>query len=96
MSKKKSDKDNFQDFEFDTNDIVNSALWFLKVDKGKDVDTIPGLKKTREWVRTADPDDLMLGDPTGDSFDIMMGSVRRGMLLDAIDYRITKMKKNSQ
>ena len=43
------------------------------------------LKKNRESLRTTDPDKVMIGEPNGDSFDRMIGAIRRPMLLEAID-----------
>lgn len=42
------------------------------------------LARAKKWVETTDPDNLMLGEPTGDPFDIAMGQMRRGMLLETI------------
>ena len=54
------------------------------------VKTVKGLTKTRKWLETEKSDELMLGNPTGDSFNMQVESVRRGMLLKDID---TEMKK---
>lgn len=41
--------------------------------KGFDIITLDGLQKALFWLKTADADELMYGDGTGDSFDIMVG-----------------------
>ena len=43
------------------------------------------LAKAKKWLETTDPDNLMLGEPTGDPFDIAMGQMRRGMLLKTVE-----------
>ena len=80
------------DFNFDPAEMVDSTMWFLKEDKGLKVDSVEELEKAREWVSTTNPDNLMLGEPTGDPFDIFIGSLRRGLLLEAIDIRLNRMK----
>lgn len=60
--------------------------------KGFDPTTEEGLKKIKAWLETADPDELMLGEPTGDPFDITMGSVRRGPLLETVETELKKKK----
>ena len=35
--------------------------------------------------REPDPDNLLLGEPTGDPFDIAMGQMCRGMLLKTVE-----------
>lgn len=80
------------DFIFDPAEMVDSTIQFLKDEKGLMVDSVEDLEKAREWVRTTDPDNLMLGEPTGDPFDIYIGSLRRNLLLQAIDIRLAQMK----
>ena len=41
--------------------------------KGFDTTTLDGLKKALFWLKTADADELMYGDGTGDSFNIIVG-----------------------
>lgn len=52
--------------------------------KGFDTTTLKGLQKTLFWLKTADADELMYGDGTGDSFDIMVGEMRRPMLIESV------------
>lgn len=49
-----------------------------------------GLQQAKEWLETADLDELMLGEPTGDAFDIQMGSLRRGMLIKTVEREMNK------
>lgn len=49
-----------------------------------DTTTLNGLQKTLFWLKTADADELMYGDGTGDSFDIMVGEMRRPMLIESV------------
>ncbi len=58
--------------------------------KGLDVKTVKGLMEAKAWLETADPDDLMDGEPTGDEFDIAVGSMRRGMLLKTVEAALKK------
>lgn len=53
-----------------------------------DTTTFNGLQKTLFWLKTADADELMYGDGTGDSFDIMVGEMRRPMLIDSVEKAI--------
>ena len=39
---------------------------------------------TEEYVKS------MLGEPTGDAFDIQMGSLRRGMLIKTVEREMKK------
>ncbi len=52
--------------------------------KGFDTSTLEGLQKALFWLKTADADELMYGDGTGDSFDIMVGEMRRPMLIESV------------
>lgn len=52
--------------------------------KGFDTTTLNGLQKTLFWLKTADADELMYSDGTGDSFDIMVGEMRRPMLIESV------------
>lgn len=56
--------------------------------KGFDTTTLDGLQKALFWLKTADADELMYGDGTGDSFDIMVGEMRRPMLIDSVEKAI--------
>ena len=60
--------------------------------KGFDPSTEAGLNKIRNWLQTADPDELMLDKPTGDPFDIAMDSVRRGPLLESVETELKKKR----
>ena len=71
---------------------LDANLAFLRDEKGCDIDTLEGLQRTLAWVATTIPENLMYGEPTGDSFDIYMGSIRRGMLMDDIMLKIAMMK----
>ncbi len=70
-------------------DRQESNLYFLTT-KGFDIKTMVGLQQAKEWLETADPDELMLGEPTGDAFDIQMGSLRRGMLIKTVEREMKK------
>lgn len=56
--------------------------------KGFDTSTLDGLNKALLWLKTADPDSLMHGAPTGDPFDIMVGEMRRPMLINSVEAAI--------
>ena len=75
-----------KDYNKDYNEDDKMTLFFLE-SKGFTKDR---LKEAKEWIKTADPDDLMLGEGTGDPFDIMMGESRRPMLLKSVDRLIKK------
>ena len=66
---------------FDKNSIDEMTLVFLE-SKGFDRQH---LSEALSWLRTADPDDLMLGDKTGESFDVTMGELRRPMLIASVE-----------
>lgn len=88
---KRNASSSIPDFKFEP-EMVDSTMQFLKDEKGMAVDTVENLEKTREWVSSTDPDNLLLGVPTGDPFDIFIGSIRRGLLLQAIDIRLEQLK----
>ena len=56
--------------------------------KGFDVFTVDGLYKALKWLKTADADNLMYGEPSGDEFDIMVGEMRRPMLIASVEQAI--------
>ena len=56
--------------------------------KGFDVYTTEGLNKALHWLKTADADNLMYGEPSGDEFDIMVGEMRRPMLISSVEAAI--------
>ena len=59
--------------------------------KGFDVYTTEGLNKVLHWLKTADADNLMYGEPSGDEFDIMVGEMRRPMLISSVEAAITEL-----
>ena len=59
--------------------------------KGFDVYTTEGLNKALHWLKTADADNLMYGEPSGDEFDIMVGEMRRPMLISSVEAAITEL-----
>ena len=63
-------------------------LTFIKT-KGFDI-TTDGLEKALEWLQSTDPDNLMLGEPTGDPFDRQMGEFRRGTLIETVEEELFK------
>ena len=63
-------------------------LTFLHL-KGFDTNTLKGLNKALHWLKTADADCLMHGEGTGDPFDIMVGEMRRPMLINSVEEAIT-------
>ena len=62
-------------------------LTFLHL-KGFDTNTLTGLKKALHWLKTSEPDCLMHGEETGDPFDIMVGEMRRPMLINSVEEAI--------
>lgn len=68
-------------------------LMFLQ-QKGFDISSLGGLQKALSWLQNADPDTLMHGNPTGDPFDIMVGEIRRPMLISSVEAAITAKSGN--
>ena len=66
--------------DMDTSGIDKMTLAFLE-SKGFDN---AHLKDALEWIKTADPDDLMLGSGNHDEFDVTMGELRRPMLIESV------------
>ena len=66
---------------FDEKSIDEMTLVFLE-SKGFDRQH---LSSALDWLRIANPDDLMLGDKTGESFDVTMGELRRPMLIASVE-----------
>ena len=62
----------------------DASLEFI-LSKGFDVSTIKGVEAAKKWLDEADPDELMYGEPAGDPFDILVGEMRRGMLIDSVE-----------
>ncbi len=58
--------------------------------KGFDVSSPEGLQAALEWVKTTDPDNLLYGEGTGDPFDVQMGTLRRGMLIETLSAELKK------
>ncbi len=59
--------------------------------KGFDVYTAEGLNKALHWLKTADADNLMKGEPSGDEYDIMVGEMRRSMLISSVEAAIQEV-----
>jgi hypothetical protein len=59
--------------------------------KGFYISSLNGLQKALTWLQNADPDTLMHGNPTGDPFDIMVGEMRRPMLISSVEHAITQL-----
>lgn len=59
--------------------------------KGFDVYTPEGLNKALQWLKTADTDNLMYGEPSGDEFDIMVGEMRRPILISSVEAAINAL-----
>ena len=72
--------------------MLPQNLLFLREEKGFDTDTVEGLEEARKWILTADPDNLLFGEPKGDPFDIMIGSLRRGLLLQSVDLQLSRLQ----
>lgn len=68
----------------------NINLTFIS-SKGFDVYTADGLNKALHWLETADADNLMYGEPSGDEFDIMVGGMRRPMLIASVEQAIQEV-----
>ncbi len=68
----------------------NINLTFIS-SKGFDVYTADGLNKALHWLKTADADNLMYGEPSGDEFDIMVGGMRRPMLIASVEQAIAQL-----
>ena len=61
--------------------------------KGFDTTTIDGLNAALSWLQTVFSDSLMHDTPTGDPFDIMVGEMRRPMLINSVEAAIQSMTK---
>lgn len=59
--------------------------------KGFNVYTAEGLNEALHWLKTADADNQMYGEPSGDEFDIMVGEMRRPMLISSVEAAITEL-----
>ena len=58
--------------------------------KGFDTSSFAGLKKALTWLKNTDC--LMHGEGSGDPFDIMVGEMRRPMLIASVEAAITKLQ----
>ena len=69
---------------------------FLR-DKGRDVDTLAGLYVTREWLKTAPTLAMFYGNEQGqpDDAEIMIGELRRVMLIETVEQEILRQESNS-
>lgn len=67
-------------------------LTFLHL-KGFDTNTLTGLNQALTWLKTTEADCLMHGEGTGDPFDIMVGEMRRPMLIASVEEAITTLEK---
>ena len=61
--------------------------------KGFDTSTLTGLQKALSWLKTTDADKLMHGKGTGDPFDIMVGEMRRPMLIANVEHAISQISE---
>ena len=73
---------------FNTDSIDEMTLVFLESKGFSRTD----LSSALNWIRTAVPDDLMLGDKTGESFDVTMGEFRRPMLMASVERLMKKQQ----
>ena len=71
--------------QYDTN------ITFLQ-QKGFDASSLTGLKKALTWLKDTDADCLMHGEGSGDPFDIMVGEMRRPMLISSVEAAMAKLQ----
>ena len=67
-------------------------LTFLQ-QKGFKISTIEGLNQALHWLKTTDADCLMHGEGTGDPFDIMVGEMRRPVLISSVEHAIIQLSE---
>lgn len=67
-------------------------LTFINL-KGFDTSTLTGLQKALDWLKTTDADALMHDEGTGDPFDIMVGEMRRPMLISSVEHAIAQISE---
>lgn len=60
--------------------------------KGFDVFDLKGLHDALKWLKTVDADKLLYGEPTGNEFDIMVGEIRRPMLISSVETAIKEFR----
>ena len=77
------------DSTFDIEGLDEMTLVFLE-SKGFDKDS---LAAALDWIKTADPDDLMLGEGSHDGFDVQMGELRRPLLVASVERLIKRQGK---
>ena len=74
-------------------DSIDSLTLFFLESKGFDRNH---LQSALSWLKTADPDDLMLGDGSHDEFDVTMGELRRPMLIASVERIMKQTDGNDQ
>lgn len=60
--------------------------------KGFDTSSLTGLHDALKWHKTTDADNLMYGEPSGNEFDIMVGEMRRPMLIASVEAAIREVE----
>ena len=70
-------------------------LTFLNL-KGFDTSSLTGLNAALHWLKTTEADCLMHGEGTGDPFDIMVGEIRRPMLIASVEEAIREIESKRQ
>ena len=60
--------------------------------KGFDASSLTGLKKALTGLKDTDADCLMHGEGSGDPFDIMVGEMRRPMLISSVEAAMAKLQ----
>lgn len=60
--------------------------------KGFDVYDLKGLHAALKWLKTVDADKLLYVEPTGNEFDIMVGEMRRPMLISSVETAIKEFR----
>ena len=77
---------------FDNNSIDEMTLVFLESKGFKRTDLASAL----DWIKTADPDNLMLGEGNHEDFDVTMGELRRPMLIVSVERLMKQMGQGKQ
>ena len=52
--------------------------------QGFDTSSLEGLQKALVWLNTTVDYNLIYGEPSGDEFDIMVGEMRRPVLIESV------------
>lgn len=68
----------------------DANLIFLQ-SKGFDTSSLESLKSALAWLQTTSSDNLMYGKGSGDEFDIMVGEMRRPMLIESVEREIKRL-----